>query len=151
MQLTYLLEDSHVGERAKNQLDEIGLLENVWQAKQDVIKREAELAKLKNDASDVGDQRSVSPDFDNAPQLLSKVDPVYPDMLRRSGISGFVELEWEIGVDGRARDIDVISSSRYEYEIPAVEAVKRWRFKPAEKDGILVVTKVRQKVLFNPR
>lgn len=35
----------------------------------------------------------------------------------------------------RAKHGGVLSSSRYEYETPAVEAVRRWRFKPAEKWG----------------
>jgi len=148
VQLTYLLENSHVEDRAKLELEEIAKLEKAWQAEQEAIKREAELARLINDGEN---ESPISADFDQPPQLLSKVDPLYPDFLRRSGVSGFVELEWQIGVDGRTRDVDVISSSRYEYEIPAVEAVKRWRFKPAEKDGEPVASKVRQKVLFNPR
>ncbi len=150
-QLVYLMENSHVGERAGREIKEIETLEAAWQLEQDAIKRETDLAKLKENALTNEAEDSTPSDFDRPPRLLSKSDPVYPDLLRRSGVSGYVEMEWQIGVDGRAKDINVLSSSRYEFEIPAVEAVKRWRFKPAEKDGNTVAAKVRQRLLFNPK
>ena len=151
VQLAYLVKDAHVGERAQAEIEKIDTLEKAWQDEQDAIRLEVELAKLKESSLNREDGGSGISEFDQPPQLLSKSDPVYPDLLRRSGTSGYVELEWEVGVDGRAKSINVLSSSRYEYEIPAVEAVRRWRFKPAEKNGVSVAAKVRQKLLFNPR
>ncbi len=151
VQLDYLVKDAHVGVRAKAEIESIKTLEKAWQNEQDEIRLKVELEKLKESSLNREDEGTGVSEFDQPPQLLSKVDPVYPDLLRRSGISGYVELEWEVGVDGRAKNIDVLSSSRYEYEIPAVEAIRRWRFKPAEKNGEPIATKVRQKLLFNPR
>lgn len=151
VQLDYLVKDAHVGERARAEIESIKTLEKAWHDEQDAIRLEIELAKLKESPLNREDENSGLSEFDQPPRLLSKSDPVYPDLLRSSGISGYVELEWEVGVDGRAKHIGVLSSSRYEYETPAVEAVRRWRFKPAEKNGLPVAAKVRQKVLFNPR
>lgn len=150
-QLAYLVKDAHVEERAQAEIEKNDTLEKAWQDEQDAIRLEVELAKLKESSLNREDGGSGISEFDQPPQLLSKSDSVHPDLLRRSGTSGYVELEWEVGVDGRAKSINVLSSSRYEYEIPAVEAVRRWRFKPAEENGVSVAAKVRQKLLFNPR
>ena len=88
---------------------------------------------------------------DTAPKLIRKVNPLYPDVLRQNRVSGFVDVVCVIGVDGKAKDFDIISSSHTEFELPAIEALKRWRFQPAERNGVPVEIKVKQRMLFNPK
>jgi len=151
-ELAFLADDPHVGERAKAETARIDALEETWLVKERA-KREIIVETVAREEETQTDQESPEPlaAFDTPPQLLSKIEPLYPDLLRQSNVSGFVELEWEIGVDGKARNVNVMSSSRSEFELPAKEAVQRWRFRPAQKDGRPVPAKVRQKLLFNPR
>jgi TonB family protein len=49
---------------------------------------------------------------------------------------------------GRVEDLRIESSSRPEFEPPALEAVRRWRFKPGEKNGEPVRTYMRLPIRF---
>ncbi len=50
--------------------------------------------------------------------------------------------------DGRVEDPRVENSARPEFEKPALEAVRRWRFKPGMKDGAAVKTHMRLPMRF---
>jgi protein TonB len=95
------------------------------------------------------DSESVTPD--TLPKLIRKVDPVYPDRLRQAGVKGFVDIVWIVGVDGKPSAMDVVDSSHSDFEIPAVDALKKWKFKPAKRNGVPVALKVRQKIEFNSK
>lgn len=74
------------------------------------------------------------------PRLLpeSKVDPVYPDSLRREGVSGHVILQALIGEDGLVEEIEVLQNSQPDHPAladSASEAVRQWRYEPATKSG----------------
>jgi protein TonB len=47
--------------------------------------------------------------------------------------------------------MDVVDSSHSDFEIPAVDALKKWKFKPAKRNGVPVALKVRQKIEFNSK
>ena len=141
--LSYLVEDSHVGERVREDLVWIGEMEEIWKRNTIALK-----ASDESTATPKIEEAMVP---DKAPELTRKVNPIYPDELRKNNVSGFVELFWTVGVDGKAKDIDIVSSSRREFELPAVVALKKWKFKPAEKDGVAVELKVRQRIQFNPK
>jgi len=51
-------------------------------------------------------------------------------------------------VDGMAKDIKVVKSLGYGLDEKAVEAVRKWRFEPAEKDGRPVAVQVNIEVSF---
>ena len=69
------------------------------------------------------------------PKALHKPKPKYPERARNAGKEGVVKLEATIGIDGKARDIKVIEELGYGCDEEAIEALKRSRFSPAEKDG----------------
>ena len=79
------------------------------------------------------------------------MDPVYPDRMRQSGVKGFVDVVWIVGIDGKPTAIEAIDSSHMAFVDPAVDALKKWRFRPAEKDGMPMALKVHQKIMFNQK
>lgn len=142
--LKYLVEDPRVGTRAKEDLAWIDGVETVWKRNTLELRTEQRGAE-----GALGQAGTLEPD--SGPRLIRKVSPIYPDILMQNKVSGFVDLVCVIGLDGKAKDIDVVSSSRREFELPAVEALKRWRFQPAESEGVPMEMRVRQRMLFNPK
>ena len=63
--------------------------------------------------------------------LLSKVDPTYPEMARRSGVEGTVVLDAQIGANGRVEDVQVLRGLPLGLSESAAEAVRRWQYRPA--------------------
>ncbi len=70
-----------------------------------------------------------------APKLLKKVEPAYSEEARAMKFAGTVILSVEIGVDGRANNIQVRKSLGLGLDENAVEAVTQWVFQPGTKDG----------------
>ena len=77
-----------------------------------------------------------------APVPVRTVAPDYPDELRREGISGLVMVKCQIDEQGNVAGAEVEKSSNAAFEKPAMEAVKKWKFKPAKQDGAPVAIKV---------
>jgi TonB family protein len=67
-------------------------------------------------------------------KLLRTVDPVYPPEAKAKGIQGTVVLRGEIGIDGRATDLKLVSGPRA-LAGAAKAAVRQWVFQPATFDG----------------
>jgi len=63
--------------------------------------------------------------------LLSKVDPTYPEMARKSGVEGTVVLDAQIGANGRVEDVQVLRGLPLGLSEAAAEAVRRWQYRPA--------------------
>ena len=62
-------------------------------------------------------------------------DPKYSEEARKAKYQGTVVLQAVITPDGRATDIQVVKGPGLGLEEKAVEAVKQWRFKPANGPG----------------
>jgi protein TonB len=75
--------------------------------------------------------------------------PQYPYEMSRAGISGEVVVEFIISANGDVVDTRVIRSSHREFEVPAMQAVQKWKFKPGRKAGKNVSTRVSQLIEFN--
>lgn len=69
------------------------------------------------------------------PQLLYSVEPEYSDAARKARHQGTVVIYAVVDVDGRIRDMRVMTSVGLGLDERAVEAVKQWKFKPGMKDG----------------
>lgn len=62
--------------------------------------------------------------------------PVYPDQARIEGLEGYVEVEFEVGADGRVTHAQVtLAMPRGEFEQAALAAVRRWRLPPGTASG----------------
>ena len=77
-------------------------------------------------------------DFDERPVPVKAVPPVYPPDMRREGASGLVQVTVLIDEKGNVVQREVAKSTRVEFEPAAMEAVKKWKFKPAQKAGAAV-------------
>jgi protein TonB len=82
-------------------------------------------------------------DLEKRPEAVSQVAPAYPAELRKAKIEGVVTLVFVLNETGRVEDPRVENSSRPEFEKPALEAIRKWRFRPGEKDGQPVRSYVR--------
>jgi TonB family protein len=65
------------------------------------------------------------------PSCVYCPDPQYTKQARKKRLQGTVTLQAIIQADGRATDIQVLKSSVPDLNESAIEAVGRWRFKPA--------------------
>jgi len=71
----------------------------------------------------------------SAPSLLSKVEPEYSEEARQAKYQGVVLLYIEVDPSGRAQNVRVLHSLGLGLDERAMEAVKKWRFRPGMKDG----------------
>jgi protein TonB len=76
------------------------------------------------------------------PVPVRTVSPDYPEDLRRAGIAGVVTVSCTIDEKGNVVDAKVVKSSNPEFATPALNALSRWKFKPAKKAGNPVPIKV---------
>lgn len=83
-----------------------------------------------------------------APVPVRTVAPDYPGALKRSGISGLVTLSCLIDEKGDVQEITLEKASDDAFIQPAIDAVKKWKFKPAKRDGAAVAIKVSIPVRF---
>jgi protein TonB len=92
---------------------------------------------------------AASVDFDERPLPVKTPPPVYPASMARAGVQGTVAVKVVIDENGAVAACTVSKSSHPEFEEPAVEAVKTWKFKPAVKDGAKVKAEVIIPIRFN--
>jgi TonB family protein len=70
-----------------------------------------------------------------APSLIYKVEPEYSEEARKAKYQGVVVLYVEVDPGGRAENVRVLHSMGLGLDEKAIEAVKKWRFRPGYKDG----------------
>lgn len=75
------------------------------------------------------------------PVPVRTVAPDYPPELRSQGVVGLVVVKITIDENGNVADPEVEKSSHNGFEKPALDAVKKWKFKPAREDGVPVAKK----------
>jgi protein TonB len=86
--------------------------------------------------------------LEKRPEPVSQVAPAYPAELRKAKVEGLVTLIFVLDESGRVEDPRVENSSRPEFEKPALEAIRKWRFSPGMKDGQAVRTYIRVPMRF---
>jgi protein TonB len=87
-------------------------------------------------------------DLEQRPEIIAQVAPAYPGELRRARIEGTVTVVFLLTEEGRVDEARVENASRPEFEAPALDAVRRWKFKPGMKDGEPVRTHMRLPIRF---
>lgn len=71
------------------------------------------------------------------PRYARDFQPPYPAEERRLGNAGLVQVRVLIGTDGRVKAIELVSSPGPAFfEVTRRQALGRWRFRPATRDGV---------------
>jgi TonB family protein len=85
----------------------------------------------------------------SAPALLKSVDPEFTDAARRARYEGNCLISIVVDAHGMPQNIQVVRRLDYGMSDQAVEAVSRYRFKPAMKEGVPVPVKINIEVQFH--
>jgi periplasmic protein TonB len=103
----------------------------------------------------IGESRSGTPGISSGrghpitrPQLLYKVEPEFSEEARKAKYQGVVVLVIEVDVTGRPRNLRVLHGLGLGLDEKAIDAVARWRFRPAYQDGKPVVSAATVEVTF---
>ncbi len=82
-------------------------------------------------------------------RFVRDLQPPYPAALERMEIEGSVTVRIQIGTDGRVIVVELVRADDPAFFVSTRDwALKRWRFKPATRDGDAVVTWLTKKVQF---
>src|ERR1700680_2698838 len=103
----------------------------------------------------IGESRSGTPGISSGrghpitpPQLLYKVEPEFSEEARKAKYQGVVVLVIEVDVTGRPRNLRVLHGLGLGFAEKAMDAVARWRFRPAYRDGKPVLSAATVEVTF---
>jgi protein TonB len=66
--------------------------------------------------------------------VVTKVQPEYPAIARQLKMQGAVELDVTVAENGDVTKVEILKGNPV-LTAPAVQAVKRWKFKPFVEDG----------------
>jgi protein TonB len=81
------------------------------------------------------------------PRVTKQVSPVHPPKGFR--ISGTVLLSVVIGSQGEPKEAKVLRSLEKDIDQSAIDAVMKWQFSPAIKDGKPITTRVSIEIRFH--
>jgi TonB family protein len=84
----------------------------------------------------------------SAPRALDTPDPEYSEEARKAKYQGTVVLWLIVDENGKPRDIKIARSLGMGLDQKAIEAVRRWKFEPAMKDGRPVAVQINVEVNF---
>jgi TonB family protein len=87
----------------------------------------------------------------SAPQPTLKVDPAYPAELMRDRVEGTVTLFAVIHKDGTVGDVRVLRGVEHQLDENARQALSRWRFRPATRNGAAVELEAVVQIPFSAR
>lgn len=89
-------------------------------------------------------------ELEERPQAVAKTDPAYPSEMRKARVEGTVTVTLVVDETGHVEDARVEKSSHPDFEKPALDAIRKWRFKPGVKDGQAVRAYLLQTFRFRP-
>lgn len=91
-----------------------------------------------------------SPEDLSAPSAVRKVDPAYPQELMRQNVGGTVILYGVIHADGTVGNVRVLRSVDERLDQFASEAIAKWQFQPATRNGAPVDVEATFSIPFRP-
>ena len=92
--------------------------------------------------------RKPYPDGMKFPRLVHAVDPVYPSALRRKDITGTELVRLTVDQHGKPTDIQSARADNFDLMDAAIDAVRHYRFKPAQYQGHPVAMEIQVEVTF---
>ena len=82
--------------------------------------------------------------------LVRQVNPRYPTAAMRSNQEGWVDVELTVGTDGVVSNVNVVDAQpKHIFDRSAIDAVSRWEFKPAMRNGEPMTVTLRRRLQFN--
>jgi TonB family protein len=66
-------------------------------------------------------------------EVVSSSFPEYPEALRRKGTAGSITFQVDVGPDGKVKTASILNSQMPDLNKTALEAVKKWSFKPGNR------------------
>jgi TonB family protein len=93
--------------------------------------------------------KSESPITD--PVAINKPEPTYTEEAHKANFTGSVLVSFTVDQMGFARDVQVVRGAGYGLDERAVEAVRKWTFKPAMRDGKPIAVPATIEVQFKRR
>lgn len=82
------------------------------------------------------------------PRATHSPDPKFPDLPTDVEQRGIVVMLVGVSARGRVEAVHVLRSTAQVFEARAVDTVKKWKFKPAEKDGQRIPVQVMVEMKF---
>lgn len=89
--------------------------------------------------------------YDTPPEIIERVAIAYPEYMKKISLEGELLLDVEVLFTGNVGEINVINSiipGEGGLDEAAIEAIKQWRFKPAEYKGKPVSVRITFPVTF---
>lgn len=82
-------------------------------------------------------------EVDKPPKAVYQIAPVYPLAAKHKGVEGQVVIKFVVQADGSVTDVKVVSARPADlFEQSAINAVRKWRFKPGTRHNQPVATRV---------
>ena len=75
-----------------------------------------------------------SAETSSKPALLKSASPIYPATARAQNVSGEVKIDALIDVNGNVSSVKIISGPALLHQ-SALDAVKQWKYEPAQLNG----------------
>jgi TonB family protein len=83
-------------------------------------------------------------------KIVKRVMPLAPSGVSRK-TTGYVVLSYNIGINGRVTDIEIIESQpQGVFDDSAREAVRRWVYEPRKENGVAVASPGKARLVFDP-
>jgi len=95
------------------------------------------------------DQSFSMSEIDQKPRVIFQAAPAYPSRMR--SVEGVVTVIFIVDENGRVANPRVEKSTNPEFEKPALDAIRQWKFEAAVKGGQRVACKMRVPIRFQPR
>jgi TonB family protein len=92
-----------------------------------------------------------APRLTKAPELIEFVEATYPEAELAKGTAATVVLQIAISKDGNVDDAAVVQSAGAAFDASALEAVRRFKFRPAEIDNKPAPVKITYRYAFTPK
>jgi protein TonB len=84
-----------------------------------------------------------------APVAVVQGKPPYPFELRRAGVAGEALVDFIIDASGTVRDAVAVRANDVRFGEAAVQTVMKWRFQPAEVNGLPVSCHMQVPIIFS--
>ncbi len=81
-------------------------------------------------------------DCSEKPELILKVEPIYPRLAQQAGLEGIVNLNFTVDRTGHVKDMEIITSGVLSLDDAAQRAVSQYQYAPPVCNGQTIESQV---------